>query len=87
MTNGSTYKNAGVDTEQQKRVMRGVRQWIEGTFSFGQPPVSLPLGYFANVIDIGNGVGIAVSTDGAGTKIIVAQMMNKYDATELIALP
>jgi phosphoribosylformylglycinamidine cyclo-ligase len=40
--------------------------------------VQLPFGYFANVIDIG-GQGLAISTDGVGSKVLVAQMMERYD--------
>ena len=40
--------------------------------------VLLPLGHFANVIEIG-GQGIAFSTDGVGSKTIIAQMLGKYD--------
>lgn len=74
-----TYKEAGVDSVQQDRIMHNLTYWVERTFAFRPNTVKLPLGYFANVIDLGNGSGIAVSTDGVGTKIIVAQMMNKYD--------
>ena len=74
-----TYKDAGVDSAQQDRIMHNLSYWVEQTFRFRPNTVKLPLGYFANVIDLGNGSGIAVSTDGVGTKIIVAQMMNKYD--------
>ena len=74
-----TYKEAGVDSAQQDRIMHNLTYWVERTFAFRPNSVKLPLGYFANVIDLGNGSGIAVSTDGVGTKIIVAEMMNKYD--------
>src|SRR5262249_11584951 len=74
-----TYKEAGVDSAQQDRIMNNLSYWVEQTFRFRPNTVKLPLGYFANVIDLGNGSGIAVSTDGVGTKIIVAEMMNKYD--------
>jgi phosphoribosylformylglycinamidine cyclo-ligase len=40
--------------------------------------VKLDIGYFANVIDIG-GIGLAICTDGVGSKTIIAQMMNRYD--------
>ena len=40
--------------------------------------MQLPIGYFANVVDIG-GIGLAMCTDGVGSKAIVAQMMGKYD--------
>src|SRR5260370_31501940 len=39
---------------------------------------NLQIGYFANVVDIG-GVGLALCTDGVGSKAVVAQMMGKYD--------
>jgi phosphoribosylformylglycinamidine cyclo-ligase len=79
MKDRGTYKGAGVDTQQQDRIMHNLTYWVERTFDFRPNSVKLPLGYFANVIDVGNGLGIAVSTDGVGTKIIVAEMMNKYD--------
>ena len=40
--------------------------------------VQLPIGYFANVIDLG-GVGLAITADGVGSKVLIAQMMEKYD--------
>ena len=40
--------------------------------------VQLPIGYFANVIDIG-GIGLGICTDGVGSKAIVAEMMRRYD--------
>src|SRR5437762_5362341 len=42
---------------------------------------SLPIGYFANVIEM-DGVGIALCTDGVGTKTIIATMMGKYDTID-----
>ncbi len=76
-----TYRTAGVDSEQQDRAMPLLRSWVERSFTLRptQGAVKLPLGYFANVIDIGHGLGLALSTDGVGTKILVAQMLNKYD--------
>src|SRR5438034_7227460 len=77
-TDPSTYKDAGVDTEGQDLAMHYLRQRVELTFELRPNEVRLPIGYFANVIDLG-GVGLAVSTDGVGTKILIAQMMDKYD--------
>lgn len=73
-----TYRSAGVDTELEEGGLQSLRQWVEKTFRFG-PPVKLPLGYYANVLDIGNNTGIAISTDGVGTKILIAQLLNKLD--------
>lgn len=43
--------------------------------------VGLEFGHFANVINIGpkNELRLAISTDGVGTKTIIAQLMDKYD--------
>jgi phosphoribosylformylglycinamidine cyclo-ligase len=79
MTDDLTYKKAGVDYDQQDQIMHNLTYWVTRTFEFQPGSVKLPLGYFANVLDIGHGLGLALSTDGVGTKIIVAEMMNKYD--------
>ncbi|MBI2955616.1 MAG: phosphoribosylformylglycinamidine cyclo-ligase [Chloroflexi bacterium] len=77
----STYATSGVDTEQAASSLKGMLAWIGKTLSFRQTigAARLPIGYFANVVDIGNGMGLAISTDGVGTKVLVAQMMGKYD--------
>jgi phosphoribosylformylglycinamidine cyclo-ligase len=74
-----TYKGAGVDSDQQDRIMPNLTHWVERTFQNRPNTVKLPLGYFANVIDMGGGVGLALSTDGVGTKILVAELLHKYD--------
>jgi phosphoribosylformylglycinamidine cyclo-ligase len=54
--------------------------WVDRTREFhpGAAPV-LPNGYFANVIPIGPAAGIAISTDGVGTKLLVAQAVGRFD--------
>jgi phosphoribosylformylglycinamidine cyclo-ligase len=76
-----TYKAAGVDSERQDGAIPLLTQWVERSFALrpAHGSVVLPLGYFANVIDMGNGVGLALSTDGVGTKIIIAEMLHQYD--------
>lgn len=74
-----SYQTAGVDSGQKDQAMQRLGNWVERSFSLRPGEVQLPLGYFANVIDVGNGLGIAVSTDGVGTKILVAEMLEKYD--------
>jgi phosphoribosylformylglycinamidine cyclo-ligase len=74
------YKAAGVDTEETQSGLHRIVERIKGTWpapgSLGA--VKLDIGYFANVIDIG-GIGLAISTDGVGSKSVVAQMMRRYD--------
>ena len=74
-----SYQTAGVDSGQKDQAMQRLGNWVERSFALRPGEVKLPLGYFANVIDVGGGLGIAVSTDGVGTKIIVAEMLEKYD--------
>src|SRR5213594_512602 len=75
-----TYEATGVDTEQEERGMEKVKAWVQDTFSFSASArVCLPIGYFANVLDIGGGIGIAISTDGVGTKILVAEQLRRFD--------
>jgi phosphoribosylformylglycinamidine cyclo-ligase len=76
-----TYQRAGVDTEQASRGLQGLLHWVVQTHAFRQDVggVRLPIGYYANVIDIGQGMGLAISTDGVGSKLLVAQLVDKYD--------
>lgn len=79
LKNKLSYIKAGVDTEAEERGSRNLLTLLKKTFSLSKNPVKLDFGYFANILDLGNNVGLAISTDGVGTKIIVAQMMDKYD--------
>jgi len=74
-----SYNKAGVDTVAEEKGLEKLIAWIKKTTTLGNSQVKLDFGYFANVLDIGNNLGLAISTDGVGTKIIVAQMMDKYD--------
>jgi len=74
------YKTAGVDTDATQsglhKIIESIKQTWPAPDSLGA--VKLDIGYFANVIDIG-GVGLAICTDGVGSKSIIAQMMRRYD--------
>ncbi|MBZ0169744.1 phosphoribosylformylglycinamidine cyclo-ligase (AIRS) (Phosphoribosyl-aminoimidazole synthetase) (AIR synthase) [Candidatus Methylomirabilis lanthanidiphila] len=77
----ASYRGAGVDVEREEQLLSRLIETATQTFAFVQgvgKPV-LPIGFFANVIDLGHGMGLALSTDGVGTKLMVAQMMQKYD--------
>jgi phosphoribosylformylglycinamidine cyclo-ligase len=74
------YKTAGVDTAAAQSGLGKIVERIKATWPApgGVGTVKLDIGYFANVIDIG-GIGLAICTDGVGSKSIIAQMMNRYD--------
>lgn len=78
--NDPIYKAAGVNISAAEAGLHRIIGRIKQTWpTAGQPgAVALDVGYFANVIDIG-GIGLALCTDGVGSKSVVADMMQKYD--------
>jgi phosphoribosylformylglycinamidine cyclo-ligase len=81
MTAPDRYRESGVDIAAAETGLAKIIAAIKGTWpAAGQlGAVALDIGYFANVIDIGGGMGLAICTDGVGSKSIVADMMKKYD--------
>src|SRR5215468_9534531 len=74
-----TYDAVGVDTRGEERGLRELARWVGKTFSLNATKPALPLGYFANVVTLTPSLGLAISTDGVGTKLLVAQELGKYD--------
>jgi phosphoribosylformylglycinamidine cyclo-ligase len=74
-----TYAAAGV--RESGEVLGGLLGWVNRTLSFrqGVGASRVPLGHYAGVIDLGRGQGLAISTDSVGTKILVAEMLGRYD--------
>lgn len=74
------YRDAGVDTDAADDGVARLTRRIAGTWPRAGAPgaVKLPIGYFANVVDVG-GQGVAISTDGVGSKTMIAAMLGKYD--------
>jgi phosphoribosylformylglycinamidine cyclo-ligase len=74
-----SYDEAGVETLQVHGGLRELADWISKTFEFNAVRPQLPLGYFANVLTLTAEIGLAISTDGVGTKLLVAQELERYD--------
>jgi phosphoribosylformylglycinamidine cyclo-ligase len=73
------HKAAGVDIAEADAGLSNIVSRIVGTWpKSGFGAVQLPIGYFANVVDIG-GIGLAITTDGVGSKAMIAEMMKTYD--------
>ena len=73
------YKETGVDTAEADAGLNHIIARVQGTWPrAGLGRVVLPIGYFANVIEL-DGVGLALCTDGVGSKTMIADMMGKYD--------
>lgn len=76
-----SYAEAGVDEPREQEALNKMLYWFRKTYSFrkgiGSPSHSI--GHFANVLEMGAGLGLVLTTDGVGTKLIIAKMLNKYD--------
>ncbi len=69
-----SYAEAGVDIEKEERAVKSLLKSLEyKRKDFGKPVL---VNHFASVIDIG--VKLAITTDGVGTKIKVAEIMNDF---------
>ena len=74
----SAYARAGVDTSRADSAISALVDVLR-TIDIGRPSrVVLGSGHYATVIDL-NGIGLALSTDGVGSKVIVAEQTGRYD--------
>jgi phosphoribosylformylglycinamidine cyclo-ligase len=72
------YARAGVDTSRADSAISALVGVLR-TIDIGRPSrVVLGAGHYATVIDL-NGMGLALSTDGVGSKVIVAEQLGRYD--------
>ena len=73
------YAAAGVDTGAADRAI-GALVGVLRTIDTGRSPRSVPLpGHYAAVLEVAPNLGIAVGTDGVGSKLIVAERTGRYD--------
>src|SRR5262245_50188209 len=73
------YRESGVDTAEADAGLSRIIARVQKTWPHaGLGRLVLPIGYFANVIEM-DGIGLALCTDGVGSKTIIADMMGKYD--------
>src|SRR5262249_22825100 len=69
------YRESGVDTAEADAGLNRIIARVQRTWpAAGLGRVVLPIGYFANVIEL-DGVGLALCTDGVGSKTIIADIM------------
>ena len=75
-----SYSGVGVKAGDEIPGFKALLQNLQPTFGYARNarPV-IDFGYYANVIPITPVVGVAISTDGVGTKLLVAQALDKYD--------
>jgi phosphoribosylformylglycinamidine cyclo-ligase len=75
----SAYAGAGVDTSRAEQAVKGLVDVLR-TIDPGRPSRAvLGSGHYANVLRIDDRTGIALSTDGVGSKVIVAEELGRFD--------
>lgn len=85
-----TYAKAGVNIEREEFSVKKMKGFIEKTFQFREGKIGEVMqgvGSFANLIDLGP-FALAMCIDGVGSKVLVAQELDKYDTIgiDLVAM-
>ena len=77
-----TYASSGVDTDEAARGLSGLLRWVAETSAFadgvGASPV--PVGFFAAVLPLNDRLSLAISTDGVGSKSVLAQLTGDFES-------
>jgi phosphoribosylformylglycinamidine cyclo-ligase len=74
-----SYAAAGVDTSQADRAVDALVGVLR-TIELDRPSASvLPSGHYASVLRVAPNLGIALSTDGVGSKIVVAEQADRLE--------
>ncbi len=73
------YAKAGVDQGAADAAVAGLVRAL-GAIELDRPSLQVPLpGHYASVIKLGENLGVALSTDGVGTKLLVAEELGRFD--------
>ncbi|HXQ88560.1 MAG TPA: phosphoribosylformylglycinamidine cyclo-ligase [Solirubrobacterales bacterium] len=79
MSASDAYAKAGVDQGAADSAVAGLVRAL-GAIQLGRPSAQVPLpGHYASVIRIDERTGIALSTDGVGTKLVLAEQLGRFD--------
>jgi phosphoribosylformylglycinamidine cyclo-ligase len=73
------YAKAGVDQGAADSAVGALVRAL-GAIELGRPSLQVPLpGHYASVIRVGENLGVALSTDGVGTKLLIAERLGRLD--------
>ena len=79
MSASDAYAKAGVDQGAADSAVAGLVRAL-GAIQLGRPSAQVPLpGHYASVIKLDQRLGIALSTDGVGTKLVLAEQLGRFD--------
>jgi len=74
------YSKAGVDQGTADSAVAGLVRAL-GAIELDRPSLKVPLpGHYASVIRIDERTGVALSTDGVGTKLLIAEELGRWDS-------
>src|SRR5256714_3388416 len=73
------YARAGVDTSRAEQAVAGLVDALRHIDPGRPSRAVLGSGHYANVLRIDDRVGIALSTDGVGSKVIVGEQVGAFD--------
>ena len=77
---GLTYKDAGVDISKIKQSQAAIGKLIESTHKLQKmAKITHGFGHYAGIVEIPGGKLLATHTDGVGTKVVIANLMKKYN--------
>lgn len=79
MDQQDAYAAAGVSTTGADEGVAGLVSVLASIDPGREKLTVLKSGHYANVLRVGPNLGIAVSTDGVGSKVIVAEQLGKFD--------
>ncbi len=71
-----TYAKSGVNINSADLAKKSIARILGKTHS---KKVLNKIGHYCAAVDIGDGKAVAITTDGVGTKVLLAQKIQKYD--------
>jgi phosphoribosylformylglycinamidine cyclo-ligase len=75
-----TYKKAGVDISNIKKSQAAIGKLIASTHKLQKKAkIAHGFGHYAGIVEIPGGKLLATHTDGVGTKVVIANLMKKYN--------
>jgi len=77
-----TYSKAGINTKKIRKSQNEIGRILGQTFINRKGKIGsvlFEIGHYAGLIDIGRGTALALHVDGVGTKVLISQIMNRYD--------
>lgn len=76
------YADAGIDVNRIKKEQGALADLLSLTFANREGKIGSVLekiGHYSGLIDAGGDTALALHTDGVGTKVLIAQLMDRFD--------